>query len=244
DPWQVFFDVRFLGNSRVDPCSRILKRQFLRKWLEQNCDPTNTIVYLGIDWTEEHRYERAKSYWSPWNCLAPLCDPPYLTKEEIMQWAEAEGLRLPRLYHMGFPHNNCGGFCIKAGQAHFKLLLEKMPERYAYHEQREQELRKYLGKDVAILRDRRGGKSRPLTLREFRYRLQSTGEYETDEWGGCGCFSPLEYEPKKRRRKVVRYKPAIKPWPHQADALKRLWKMGSAILWFKVRTGKTKIAVD
>ena len=189
DPWQVFFDVKFLGNSRVDPCSRILKRQFLRKWLEQNCDPTNTIVYLGIDWTEEHRYERAKSYWSPWNCLAPLCDPPYLTKEEIMQWAEAEGLRLPRLYYMGFPHNNCGGFCIKAGQAHFKLLLEKMPERYAYHEQREQELRKYLGKDVAILRDRRGGKSRPLTLREFRYRLQNTGEYETDEWGGCGCFS-------------------------------------------------------
>lgn len=42
----------------------------------------------------------------------------------------------------------------------------------------------------------------------------------------------------------MRYRPRVKPWPHQADALKRLWKMGSAILWFKVRTGKTKIVVD
>jgi hypothetical protein len=34
DPWQVFFDVRFLGNTRIDPCSRVLKRELLRAWLE------------------------------------------------------------------------------------------------------------------------------------------------------------------------------------------------------------------
>ena len=32
DVWQVFEDVRFLGNSRIDPCSRILKRDLIRKW--------------------------------------------------------------------------------------------------------------------------------------------------------------------------------------------------------------------
>ena len=26
-PWQVFKDVKFLGNNRVDPCSRVLKRE-------------------------------------------------------------------------------------------------------------------------------------------------------------------------------------------------------------------------
>ena len=31
-PWQVFTDERFLGNTKVDPCSKILKRQLLDKW--------------------------------------------------------------------------------------------------------------------------------------------------------------------------------------------------------------------
>lgn len=186
DPWQVFKDKRFLGNTRVDPCSRILKREFLRKWLETHCTPEDTKVYIGISWDEAHRYEGTHRYWQPWLCLAPLIDPPYLTKTDIIKDMQTAGIEPPRLYALGFPHNNCGGFCIKAGQAHFRLLLEKFPERYAYHERKEQELREYLNKDVAILRDRRGGTTKPLTLRELRGRQ----DYDRFEWGGCGCFSP------------------------------------------------------
>ena len=79
-PWEVFFDVRFLGNSRIDPCSRILKRELLRKWVEDNCDPTETVIYIGIDWTESHRFEKAKEPWSPWVIAAPLCESPFLLK--------------------------------------------------------------------------------------------------------------------------------------------------------------------
>lgn len=194
DPWEVFFDVRFLGNTRIDPCSRILKRQFLRKYLEDNFDPERTVVYLGIDWTEEHRFVKAQKYWEPWITSAPLCGPPFVMKDEVLALMRDEGIEPPRLYEMGFPHNNCGGFCIKAGQAHFKLLLQKMPERYAFHEAQEQRLRNYLGKDVAILRDRRGGQTRPMTLREFRERVMANGEIDEFEWGGCACFSPDDYE--------------------------------------------------
>lgn len=42
----------------------------------------------------------------------------------------------------------------------------------------------------------------------------------------------------------MRYKPTIKPWPHQAKSLKRLWKLGSALLWADVGTGKTKTVCD
>ena len=190
DPWQVFFDVRFLGNSRVDPCSRILKREFLRRWLDEHCDPASTTVYLGIDWTEAHRFERAQRYWVPWRVEAPLCEPPYLLKDDMLAALRAEGIRPPRLYELGFSHNNCGGFCVKAGQAHFALLYRTMPERYLYHERREQELRDFLGKNVAILVDRRGGGARPMTLREFRERLEANDkQLDLFEWGGCGCFS-------------------------------------------------------
>jgi hypothetical protein len=199
DPWQVFFDVRFLGNSRVDPCSRILKRDFLRKWLEANCGPDDTVVYLGIDWSEEHRFTNAARHWHPWTVEAPLCAPPLLDKPDLLAWSEREGIKPPRLYADGHAHANCGGFCIKAGQAQFELLLRTNRERYLYHEGREQELREFLGKDIAVLRDRtvrwEDGKRKagvaPLTMREFRERLERQPDlFDADEWGGCSCFTP------------------------------------------------------
>lgn len=39
-PWDVFFDERFLGNSRIDPCSKLLKRVLLDRWCNANCDAT------------------------------------------------------------------------------------------------------------------------------------------------------------------------------------------------------------
>jgi 3'-phosphoadenosine 5'-phosphosulfate sulfotransferase (PAPS reductase)/FAD synthetase len=194
DPWQVFFDERFLGNSKVDPCSKILKRKLKDRWLEEHFDPANTTVCVGIDWSEIHRFEtlRQRGADAGWTYQAPLCDPPYLSKREIAEWLDREGIKRPRLYGLGFTHNNCGGFCVKAGQAHFKRLLETMPERYAYHERKEQEIRALLG-DVSILRDRsvKGG-GRPLTLAEFRERCQSGQQCDLFDWGGCGCFAELE----------------------------------------------------
>ncbi len=136
DPWQVFFDVRFLGNSRVDPCSRVLKREMAGRWLKDNCDPLDTEVYVGIDWTEEHRFTTLaeRRGVEGWTYLAPLCDPPLTMKLQMIDALKAEGIRPPRLYAMGFSHNNCGGFCVKAGQGHFALLLQHLPDRYAYHE--------------------------------------------------------------------------------------------------------------
>lgn len=184
--WDVFRDVRFLGNSRIDPCSRILKRALLRDWLEANCTPADTMVYLGFDWDEAHRVERARPFWEPWRVESPMTEPPELSRTQ--QLAALDGIAPPRLYGMGFAHNNCGGFCVKAGQAQFALLLRKIPERYAEHERQEEALRAHLGKDVAIMTDRSGGQRRPLTMREFRERVESQGDFERDDWGACSCF--------------------------------------------------------
>jgi hypothetical protein len=55
-------------------------------------------------------------------------------------------------------------------------------------------MRDFLDKDVAILRDRRGGSSKPMTLKDFRLRVASEDVKQLDlfDWGGCGCMS--EYE--------------------------------------------------
>ena len=185
-PWEVFRDVRFLGNTRIDPCSKILKRDLAAKWIKDHYTPSNVTLYFGLDWLEPHRVERVTERWKPFKVVCPLSDPPYLSKKQLIDQVSADGLPKQRLYEMGFPHNNCGGFCIKAGQKHFKHLLEKMPERYEHHEKQEQELRDYLKKNVAILRDRRGGTTTPLTLKQLRER--NIKDVDPYDWGGCGCF--------------------------------------------------------
>ena len=192
DPWQVFKDVRFLGNTRVDPCSRILKRELLRKWLDDTHEPDATVVYLGFDWSEIHRMERAAKHWEPWAVEAPMCERPYMSKRDALAWLRSEGIEPPRLYAAGFQHANCGGFCVKGGQAHFATLLRFDRDRYLYHEQKEEELREYLGSDVAIMRDRTGGDVKPLTMREFRERQEQQLGFDEMDFGSCSCFSPGE----------------------------------------------------
>ena len=193
DPWQIFKDVKFLGNSRVDPCSKILKRDLAQSWIKTNYpEPDKVVLHLGMNWDEEHRLERSTRYWKPYKVEGLLTEPPYLSREDMTKHLRDIGIKQPRLYDLGFPHNNCGGFCIKAGQAHFKLLLEKMPEKYAEVEAKEQEIREFLQKDVSVLRDRSGGTSKPLTLKDFRHR--NIKDIDLFEWGGCGCFGDIPEE--------------------------------------------------
>ena len=189
DPWALFREHRFLGNTRVDICSRVLKREVCDAWLAKHYTPTTVTVYVGIDWSESHRFERLEERKRPWVYKAPLLAPPYLSRQAMLDTLARDELDVPRLYKMGFAHNNCGGFCVKAGQAHFAQLLKEMPERYAEHEAQEQSLREALNKDVAILRDRRGGTTKPLTMRAFRERISGGGEHDKQAWGGCGCFA-------------------------------------------------------
>lgn len=195
DIWQVFEDEKFLANSRVDICSRVLKRQLADKWVAENFTPDNVTLYIGIDWTEIHRYERLAPRKMPWVYKAPLCDPPYMTKAELHQWAEAEGLRKQRLYELGMPHANCGGGCVKAGVGHWRLLFQKWPERYALWEQKEQELYSRVPNAKPFLKKSEDGEMQYLSLKTLREKFlepEANGAAcQIDLWdfGGCGCFT-------------------------------------------------------
>jgi hypothetical protein len=113
-----------------------------------------------------------------------------MMKEAMLEQLQVIGIEVPRLYKLGFSHNNCGGFCVRAGQGHFAKLLETMPERYIEHEIREEALRDLLGKDVSILRRQRKGVKQTLTLRQLHDELRGgkTDEIDMFDIGGCGCF--------------------------------------------------------
>jgi len=276
DIWEIFHRERFLGNSRIDPCSKFLKRVPLRKALEKqypnracvHCkEPWHrggeTIHVLDIDGTEikeaicgscnendpgyanslralkdvifeegensnrariailsvQNRVERcsvdgkfvrvvlgmdiiqdcdrlhrAKSYWRPFVNWFPLAEPPFGNKTRIIEELRAIGIKEPRLYGAGFAHNNCGGFCVKAGKGQMVHLLNTLPERYLEHERKELEFQEFIGSKVTILSETRNGEKRNLTLRDLRKRAEAGEEFRFNQGTACACLNPLSPE--------------------------------------------------
>lgn len=192
-PWEVFHDERYVGNSRVDPCSKILKRKLLDRWVSENCG-YGTIHYLGLDWAEPGRRERFSAAFSPRLTAFPMAEQPWLAKSMVLQLARDRGITPPRLYSFGFKHANCGGWCCKFGQSQAKRLLDWLYDYYLFCEQEEQALREFLGKDVACLRDRSSGESKALPLRVLRQRIESGDQCDMSDLGACHCFEPDENE--------------------------------------------------
>ena len=190
--WELARDRRVIPNSQRDTCSETLKRNLARSYLLQNHPPATTVLVFGIDWMEAHRAASIRRRWWPYTCRFPLIGDKGYDKNEFTSRMEAEwGIKKPRLYDMGFPHNNCGGFCVKAGKAQFLLLLEKLPERYRYHEENELAMQQYLGKPYTILRETVKKTRRYISLQELRERaeeIRATEEGQCD-WGGCACFT-------------------------------------------------------
>lgn len=187
DVWELFFDERFIGNTRVDICSRILKRDLIRKFVQDH-PAESTVLAFGMGPAEITRSQRLCERWAPYQVWNPLQQPPFLGRCEILdhlidQW----DIDPPRLYEEGFKHNNCGGACVKAGHGAWAHLLRKRPKTYAEWERKEQEFREKVNANAAILRDRRGGITRPMTLRELRRRLEA-GYDPKDQGEACNCM--------------------------------------------------------
>lgn len=189
DPWQVFKDHRYQGNTRTAHCTVDLKGRTFAKWLTANYTPDECVIHFGFDWTEQHRLTTAMKNWAPYECAALLCQPPYLSRDQVFQIIDDYDLEIPRLYSMGFLHNNCGGFCVKAGQAHFERLLRTLPDVYARHEAAQQNLMEEVPTVRPFLRITKNKVLHYLTLKEFREHVQRGGGFDAFDNGGCGCFS-------------------------------------------------------
>ena len=186
--WEVFESVSFMGNSRIDPCSRILKREIFAQYLKRHYpDPIAVTLYYGIQSHEKHRIEDIRSRWAPYPVEAPLIALE-TTKEQMMVTLDQIGIALPLLYELGFEHNNCGGFCVKTGQRQMAHLLKVMPARYHWHEERQEKLFERIGPH-GFIRKTTNGELRYLSLKEFREMLESGEKPQMFQDGACACFS-------------------------------------------------------
>lgn len=188
--WEVFNDVKFMGNNRIDPCSALLKREVFRQYLEDK-DPTEHIIYYGIGAHEAHRMKTIADRWAPFSVEAPLIATGW-TPDQIQNQAvtvlESANIDPPRLYELGFEHNNCGGFCIKTGQRQMSNLLLVLPDRYRWHEEEQEKLFAKIGPHGFIRKTTRGQMAY-LSLKQFRESLEQGEKPQMFQDGSCGCFT-------------------------------------------------------
>lgn len=202
-PWDLFRERGIIGNNRFPLCSVVLKREPLDEWRRRNCLEFTTTLHIGVDWTEEHRLHSMRDKEPGWRIEAPMCEPPLWDKCRMLDELRKIGIEPPALYGLGFPHNNCGGRCVKAGQAQWALLLHTKPDSFREWELEEEAFRAPSerfpeGRDYSILTDRRGdGKKKPLPLRVFRERVEAGESFDRHDWGGCGCA--LDADPNRNK---------------------------------------------
>jgi len=149
-------------------------------------------VHLGLDWTEEHRMARPKKEYESIGGVSvdfPLTWKPIPSGKYYKQVLEL-GIKPPRLYEMGFPHNNCGGRCVRQGIKEWLRLKDAMPERFDEVRDWEEVQRRNddARANYAICRDQRNGTVLPLTLRQIEATQQSSEQMSLFEGDAFSCF--------------------------------------------------------
>lgn len=163
-PYDHFIRVKFLGNSRVDPCSKNLKRDVVKKYVTSNFKKGEAVIHVGIGLYEIDRSLSIRQKWKElgYEVEFDLQDYPEFDRDFLIQWYREKFGYIPQLYDLGFSHNNCGGACIKAGKKQWAMLLyysecgilktEGLPT-FDLWMKKEQEFNEAMGTSYTILKD-------------------------------------------------------------------------------------------
>jgi hypothetical protein len=189
--WGVAEDEDMIPSNRTPFCSRVLKTEPCRRWVEANCDPDDTTIHVGIDLAEIDRCEGIAARWAPWHVEFPLLWKPMAMKSDAITYWRSVGIDPPRMYAEGFQHANCAGACVRMGNGAAEHLLRARPEVFAGMEAREEAIRARLGKDVAFLVDRRGlaegEPRRPFPLAALRAEIEARDAMAPRLFDDMGC---------------------------------------------------------
>ena len=190
-PLEIAEKKKLIPNSLAAPCSHELKQKPFLRYIKKQSKPIT--IHLGLSWDEEHRMAKPKEIYESVEGVKvdyPLTWDPLPSMsytKTIVEW----GIKPPRLYEMGFPHNNCGGRCVRQGMKEWMRLWKAIPERFQEVSNWEQEQRNKGGPRAnrSILKDRRGGENNPITLEELKARQgQNPVQMKMFSGDNFGCF--------------------------------------------------------
>jgi len=141
-------------------CTRLLKRRVRKEWeLEQDCK----LIYVwGIDVKEQHRTERLLKAMPEQQHIFPLIDQN-ITKEDAHKILNANGIKRPVMYDLGYHNNNCIG-CVKGGMGYWNKIRKDFPDVFQSRAETERKIGGTCIKGIYLdeLAEGRGRKKEPI----------------------------------------------------------------------------------
>ena len=184
-PLEVAAEKKLIPCNMAAPCSYELKVKPFRQFLQAM--RSLPVVCLGLDHWEKKRLKSVKESYVEAIPNA-VVEYPLLWKIEARSFVDIcrydWKIEPPRLYMLGFKHNNCGGRCVRQGVSEWQRLGRCFPERYEGCEAWEQEQRAKGG-----ARASRSFASRTINKKKIAYTL---GEIRVAGAGVLSFFADVD----------------------------------------------------
>jgi len=126
---------RFMSGPAGAPCTVELKKRARQEW-----EARNQADWHVLGFTAEERARHARFVLTERDNVIPVLIDAGITKQACYEILIAAGLRLPRVYEMGYPNANCIG-CVKAtSPTYWNLVRQQHPEVFSARAAQSREL--------------------------------------------------------------------------------------------------------
>jgi len=166
---------RFIVNRNGAPCSKALKRDVLNAFAE----PDDTMV-LGYTYEERARLDRFIDANPEVNVFAPLISQ-MMTKRDCLEMVAGFGIKLPRMYLLGYHNANCPG-CPKGGEGYWNKIRIDFPENF----EEMASIQDVLGEGSYFFRNRKTGKRISLRMLDPK-----AGRFKDEAPVECGLLCEM-----------------------------------------------------
>lgn len=113
------------GKGSIAPCTDHLKKEARQEWESENRPDWHVF---GFTADEKARHERFVKFERE-NVIPVLIDAG-MTKEDCWDMLRRDGVRVPEMYHLGYPNANCIG-CVKAtSPTYWNLVRQTHPKMF------------------------------------------------------------------------------------------------------------------
>ena len=123
DHFEVFKKEKYLQGIRGARCTTELKKK-----LRLNYQRPDDIHIFGYTLEEKSRAEKFEHY-NPELFVDWILIEKGITKENCLGILWQKGIKLPKMYELGYNHNNCIG-CVKGGMGYWNQIRKDFPEHF------------------------------------------------------------------------------------------------------------------
>jgi len=123
DHFDVFKKTKYLQGIKGARCTTELKKK-----LRIEYQKPDDIHIFGYTFDEKHRAEKFENY-NPELSVDWILVENQITKENCLGIIWQSGIKMPKMYDLGYNHNNCIG-CVKGGKGYWNKIRKDFPEHF------------------------------------------------------------------------------------------------------------------